>query len=823
MRIEYFLKVVFLSLSLILFAAACSQNSNRKIKLSDDEISDSAKVQTVSSEIRILPEQQSTIAIFYFENRSSDTRLNWLQRGLTDMLFSELSQSLYLNVVPIQRLLDISQKMGYQTSDLYNFPIARRVARKANVETIISGRFYNLNDSLKIDATLWDISSKEPLHKETVSGAGLEQIFQMVNDLSERMRTDLRGKLAEVKTQTNDSKLTDLTESVEAYRCYSLALAYHDKLILTDAVKCLEKAVKLDSSFAEAYFKLALFKSSVSDYKGSATALNEAKSMADKLTKFGRIQMKLLTAESDQDREKLLTALDELLKYSPYDIEVRNQLAVQLLRMKRYDRALQEYENILDLDPGRKLVYNQIGYIYAYRGDFTNAIKYLQEYHQMVPDEPNPHDSMGEILIMAGRFRDAEEQLKIALEKQPDFYSSAMQLTRVYSELGDVDKAMEYSEYWLSKAPSRAMKFSAYLDRATLLWRYDKIEEAKKTIKLAEKAWSKTIYSTRILGELYNSVGDEESAKKVHLAYFEKNKDHVLKKHWDNNEIRRFIFNFLEAEISPAKLIPVVASVYEREEDKFLKSGYRQILGLLHLRQKEYEKAQTFFSSMDDQFVDLIMEIPKIGWRGWKYVFEIIQLSPEYELANDNHYDTIIKKAKKADRQDIEILARLSKALAHERRGSEESMLAEYRNLGYPLENSWRVIGPFKNHNGFVKNFFPEEFTDLSELEDPSRSLHWQPADDGVHDGYVNLRSIFDNSSWVVGYGLVYMKSPKKRVVQIRLSTDESCKLWFNDDLVWQSYHMKGESPLDNDIVSVVLHQGYNKLLLKVTNSIGDW
>ncbi len=111
----------------------------------------------------------------------------------------------------------------------------------------------------------------------------------------------------------------------------------------------------------------------------------------------------------------------------------------------------------------------------------------------------------------------------------------------------------------------------------------------------------------------------------------------------------------------------------------------------------------------------------------------------------------------------------------------------------------------------------------MNSMDNYGKGINWQTGSDGVHDGYVNLRSIFDRSSWAVGYGLVYLKSPEKRVVQIRLSTNESCKLWFNDEQVWQSYHTGSESPLDNDIVSVVLHQGFNKLLLKVTNSFGDW
>ena len=73
-----------------------------------------------------------------------------------------------------------------------------------------------------------------------------------------------------------------------------------------------------------------------------------------------------------------------------------------------------------------------------------------------------------------------------------------------------------------------------------------------------------------------------------------------------------------------------------------------------------------------------------------------------------------------------------------------------------------------------------------------------------------------------MAYGAVSIHSPEKRKVQLRIASDEACKLWFNDELVWQIYRT-WESPIDRDIVSVVLHPGDNKILIKVTNSMEDW
>ena len=54
------------------------------------------------------------------------------------------------------------------------------------------------------------------------------------------------------------------------------------------------------------------------------------------------------------------------------------------------------------------------------------------------------------------------------------------------------------------------------------------------------------------------------------------------------------------------------------------------------------------------------------------------------------------------------------------------------------------------------------------------------------------------------------------------MGTDEACKLWLNNKQIWQHY-LKKDAAFDRDLVTVLLHPGYNKLLLKVTNSNRDW
>jgi tetratricopeptide (TPR) repeat protein len=833
MKIQKYSAFLVYSLT-ILFLLGCNSNSNRKIKLSTSENKDSSDVQTVSSTIRVSPEEQNSIAIFYFENGTNDTSLNWLQRGITDMLEAELSQSPYYNVIPVQRILDVAQKHNIDSNNLHNVTIALEIARLTNAESILTGRYYHTEDQLNIDLHVIDVASTNIIRTENVTGTGLEQIFVMVNDLSDRIRTDLRGKLALARARNTDQKpkgseksdvsLIDMTKSVKAYRCFSLAKANIDKFLWREADNCLQEALEYDSTFAEVYIYLAKVKKEIGDRKGAKDALMKAEKFSDKLSKTGQIQLKLVKAENKNDLEQLISVMDEMLQYAPYDIEIRNQLASLLMGLKKYDESLQQYEYILELDPTKSLVYNQIGYIYAHRGDFTNAFKYMEKYKEMAPDEANPHDSLGEILLMAGKFKKSAEQYELALKIRPDFYFSSLRLTRVYSELGDFTNALKYSDNWMDNAPNEARKFEGLLERALLHWRFDKIDEAEKILvdAIQKSPYSRSAVS--ILGELYKAKNENEKAEELYLAYFYKNKDYFTGPNSNVGNKMSFIQYCLEMNIPPSKVIPIAKTLYEKEESEFNKSGYAQMLGILHSRNQEFSEAENYFQDLDLDFADALMQIPRVNWNdsGWKYAVEMIQRQPKQDNPSYKYFEKMIKKAEKSNRQDIEIYTRYVTALAKAKNGDTAFLENEYKNLGTPLENTWRVIGPFIENCGFVCKFPPEEKVAFPNTEN-KLSDQWQPVDDGANDGYIDLKSIFDKVNWAVAYGSVYVKSPSKRVVQIRVSSDESCKLWFNDDLVWQIFRLKEDAPLDNDIVSVVLKRGYNKILIKTTNSLYNW
>jgi tetratricopeptide (TPR) repeat protein len=128
-------------------------------------------------------------------------------------------------------------------------------------------------------------------------------------------------------------------------------------------------------------------------------------------------------------------------------------------------------------DPNYATCYNQLAYIYSRLGDFDKALDYVSKYADMLPNEPNPHDSYGEMLRFAGRYSEAIAQYHTALKVDPTFYISQKELGETYSLMGDEEQARKEYEKAIAQAPSNGVK-AEYIQKLALTYVREKRYEA---------------------------------------------------------------------------------------------------------------------------------------------------------------------------------------------------------------------------------------------------------------------------------------------------------------------------------------------------------
>jgi len=808
---------------LILFMiwVSCQSNSERKIRLSSGDTSSGVSTQTASSVLQVVSEDQRSIAILLFKNESGDPALNWLERGLMEMLITDMKQSPFLNVIPASRFLEIAQQQGKSSITALSQLEIDQVAQQAKIQIVLRGRYYYKSEHLFIDVDMRDVYSGQNMFVRSVEGESLEKIFTMVDELSGRVRENLRGNPDNQGVSEID--LAEMTNSVEAFRCFSEAQENRDKLFIAEAERCYRDAIKYDSTFAAAYLELAMLKMDRGRGSEHERLLEKADKYKYKLSAPDQLRLQILQKFNHRDIYGSVVLLEDAVRKFPLDLDFRAQLAGFYLEyLGDMNQALKEYEYILELDPNRKLVYNHLGYLYAARGDFTTALKYFDQYQVIAPDEPNPYDSKSEILIRAGRFEEAESLLLTALEKWPNFYYLPYRLSEIYFELGNEEKTIKYLNMLNDFRLDKKYDFNVDVSLAEIYWRFGHIEQAIKAYRRAMNNNPTSITVPISLAQLYESIGDS-AATNMYQEAISRIGRQIPTVTGQPNRFGDFVGLMLGNNLSVSQSIKVLENLQIDSDSQ--SAVLRDItLCILYIRAKEIEKAKLFYKTNRNTFSDFILESTYGGWQFWRYVYEIMDvMANEPEFADS--YQNLLERARKSPRRNIEPMIKLGitrfEVLSKGKFQSQDM----YSNLGIPADTVWRVIGPFGmgNHSVFDYAYPPESKIDMNVTYSSSgNNISWQLFDDGYEDGYFDFRKLYPHTAWSVGYALVYIYSPDERKVQFRLGSDEACKLWLNNKKIWQHYIKEG-ARYDRDLITVLLHPGYNKLLLKITNNLMDW
>ena len=146
--------------------------------------------------------------------------------------------------------------------------------------------------------------------------------------------------------------------------------------------------------------------------------------------------------------------------------------------------------------------------------------------------------------------------------------------------------------------------------------------------------------------------------------------------------------------------------------------------------------------------------------------------------------------------------------------------------IGWP-PTEWNVILPFDNTGegqpGWSAVYPPETETNLDATY-PGKAdapVHWQVvrAND---NGYLDFMPLVSDLRNEVAYALVYVYSPMAGPRSIRLGSDDGGKLWVNDEFIWGE-NLGRSAQRDEDQPMATLRAGWNKILVKVTQTGGEW
>ncbi|MBT8401258.1 MAG: protein kinase, partial [Rhodothermia bacterium] len=328
-----------------------------------------------------------SLAVMYFENQTPEENL---ERVLVDMLTTNLARYDNVNVMSSQRLFDILKQLGKQDIEFVDRSVATEVAEKGRIQTMVMGSIVQLGNQIRINAQLTDVKSGSILASVTESGESVDDVFAMVDRLTERIGSELS-----FDTELAAVRIADVTTgSLSAYRLFVEGREAESNWAFADAVERYQAAVAEDSTFAMAYGRLAGAQSLLDFFRTGAwassattkSAIAAARRHAARATDLERRLLAVWIATWDGDAERADSLAGSLLEKYPQEKDVVLAAAEAKIVSSDPRGAADLFERAIELDPTAENVYNQIGYLFAGLGEYDRALSAIRKYRSLKPD-----------------------------------------------------------------------------------------------------------------------------------------------------------------------------------------------------------------------------------------------------------------------------------------------------------------------------------------------------------------------------------------------------------------------------------------------------
>ena len=187
------------------------------------------------------------IAIIYFDNSGGEHSLDKLKKGLADMLITDLSNINMLAIVERDKLESILKEQKLNNSKEFDPNTASKVGKLLGAQIILTGGYFEMMGSLRLDARFIDVETGKILKADGVDGQ-TSNFFKIQKQLAWKIINTLDIKLSDAEKKAIEGNEKTKALSFDDAKLYSLALDSFDK---GDMKKAKEILIKITKSYPE--------------------------------------------------------------------------------------------------------------------------------------------------------------------------------------------------------------------------------------------------------------------------------------------------------------------------------------------------------------------------------------------------------------------------------------------------------------------------------------------------------------------------------------------------------------------------------------------
>ena len=435
---------------------------------------------TTASGLAIGASGRPTIAVLPFRDRTGAEEMTWMAEGIPSMLVTGLAQTPGLDVVGNSRVREIVTRLGVENLRDNDAAALSDFGARSGAGAVIVGDLYYTGTEYRIEAQVEDINTGRVLNAYSVTGPF---VFGLVDDLVAQIRAGL-----EVDAPESGERLADVTTgSLDAWRAYDEGVRLRSNLAPGRALARFEEAIAIDPDFVLAKFQAAGLRRSMEDPAKADEYDAFVKANIDRVPERDRPYVEASYLFRDNDLPGARALLEDLVaRYPDHELAwfaLYTAYSAGLLGFS--EEQVEALERGVAAIPASGMLHNQLGYAYMDQGRYTEAVRAIEKYIELNPEEVNAYDSLAEMYTVSGQPQLGFEKYTETLDVDPTwvfgYLGRAMTLGMMGRYTEAFDELEKYQEAWIAASPNPVSDYP--LVRGMMLAKLGRYGEAIELVR----------------------------------------------------------------------------------------------------------------------------------------------------------------------------------------------------------------------------------------------------------------------------------------------------------------------------------------------------
>jgi TolB-like protein/Flp pilus assembly protein TadD len=432
-----------------------------------------------------------SLAVLPLVNERNDAEMEYFCDGITESIINNLSQLPKLRVVPRSTVFRYKgREVDPQT-----------IGRELNVRAVLTGRVFQVGNSLVVKTELIDVEQESQLWGEHYRHK-LMDIFELEEEISREISGKLRLRLS---GEEKKRLVKRYTENAEAYHLYLKGRYFTNKRTeewIKKGIDYFQRAADTDPNYALAYAGLAdayaFLASSTGGMpprdtypKAKAAALKALEiddALAEAHTSLGFFYLMYDWNFTEAERafkraiklnpgyanahdgygfllkatarnEEAISASRQAQKLDPLSLFTNVSLSWAYYFARDYERAIEQGRKALAMEPRFDFAYWIVGVSLAQQGKMDESIAALNQAAILTGGGLTHESHLGYAYALSGKREEAEQVLSDLEEIAKEKYVSAYYFAIIYLGMGEHDQAFQ----WLERAFDERSGFLAFI------------------------------------------------------------------------------------------------------------------------------------------------------------------------------------------------------------------------------------------------------------------------------------------------------------------------------------------------------------------------